>query len=170
MTKSELTSYINECIEEYLYYNESLEIAIESYNNEINNFGNLISSINENTYVVEAIDMNKIKEKAKKLAENLKEIFQRFIEFIKKSITKFKDFLSKLKNDDKTVNAPGIIMIEDDDTSTFNDINDLDHYLMGIIGKKNKEAASILNGDDKNREFDVKIPKISFKLDRDKSI
>lgn len=76
MTKSELKSlifeYIDECMDEYRYSQEVEEsnLFIESLALECDNFNSLISSIDNS--ILEAADINEMKEKARKFGETIK--------------------------------------------------------------------------------------------------
>ena len=82
MTKSELKCFVYESIEEYRYNKEIEEsnLFIESLALECNNFNSIIANLDNN--IIEAIDMNDMKEKAKKFGETIKKKIDQLIKKI----------------------------------------------------------------------------------------
>lgn len=86
MTKSELKCFVYESIEEYRYNKEIEEsnLFIENLALECNNFNSIIANLDNN--IIEAIDMNDIKEKAKKFGETIKKKIDQLIKKINEII------------------------------------------------------------------------------------
>ena len=121
MTKSELKILIQECINEYEL--DQISESINSINNEINEFNTIMNAVNESSILSEAIDKDKLKEKAGNAKDKIIGAIKKVIEKVKNFITVtipnfFKTVLAKISGN---VNLPGLTITREQGTKQFDD-------------------------------------------------
>ena len=156
MTKSELKILIQECINEYEL--DSISESINSINNEINEFNTIMNAVNESSILSEAIDKDKLKEKAgnakDKIIGAIKKVIEKVKNFITVTIPNFFNMVFAKSNLDD-VSIPGLTITREQGTKQFDDAcKGIDWITTNILNNKdgynNKITSFEFDGSKKN--------------------